>query len=182
LRVDFFKDEYEAISIGYISSFLRRDLLSLGLQLADNESLLSKHAHHAEGLVSLKVRAQIFTRVGTYVQRGSKFCFVVVLLGADTLLKFLNYCPISPCIQQPCPAALPGSLALAALPGSLARQPCPAALPGSLALAALLGSLARQLCPAVRPISTGFDARARSAVTALYYIGRSPNCMHALLS
>jgi uncharacterized metal-binding protein len=30
----------------------------------------------------------IFTRVGTYVQRGSKFCFVVVLvLVADTLIK-----------------------------------------------------------------------------------------------
>jgi hypothetical protein len=77
---------------------------------------------------------------------------VVVVLGADTLLKILHYCPISPCFQhiaalhaplpgsvarQPCPAALPGSLARqpcpAALPGSLARQPCPAALPGSLA-------------------------------------------------
>jgi hypothetical protein len=57
------------------------------------------------------------------------------------------------------------------LPDSLARQPCPAALPGSLA---------RQPCPAVRPISTGFDARARSAVTALYYSGRSPNCIRAL--
>jgi hypothetical protein len=48
--------------------------------------------------------------------------------------------------------------------------------------AALLGSLAQQPCPAVRPISTEFDARARSAVTALYYSGRSPNCMRALLS
>jgi hypothetical protein len=47
--------------------------------------------------------------------------------------------------------------------------------------AALLGSLAQQPCPAVRPISTEFDARARSAVTALYYSGRSPNCMRALL-
>jgi hypothetical protein len=35
--------------------------------------------------------------------------------------------------RQPCPAALPGSLALAALLGSLARQPYPAALPGSFA-------------------------------------------------
>jgi hypothetical protein len=73
------------------------------------------------------------------------------------------------------------------LPGSLARQPCPAALPGSLARqpcpAALPGSLAQQTCPAVRPISTGFDAAlARSAVTALYYSGTSPNCMRALLS
>jgi hypothetical protein len=43
---------------------------------------------------------------------------------------------------------LPGSLAPAALHGSLARQSCPAALPGSLARqpcpAALPGSLARQ--------------------------------------
>jgi hypothetical protein len=73
-----------------------------------------------------------FTRVGTYVQRGSKFCFVVVLLVVvgeslikillylpilfnftmlSSLLKILHYCPISPCIQQPCPAGLPGSLA-----------------------------------------------------------------------
>jgi hypothetical protein len=69
------------------------------------------------------------------------------------LLKFLHYCPISPCIQQPCPAALPGSLA---------RQPCPADLPWQPCSAALPGSLTRQPCPAVRPISTGFDARARS--------------------
>jgi hypothetical protein len=119
----------------------------------------------------LQTSEDLFTRVGTYVQRGSKFCFVVVVfLGADTLLKFLHYCPISPCIQQPCPAALPGSLARqpcpAALPGSIARQPCPAALPGSLARqpcsAALPGSLTRQPCPAVRPILTGFIARARS--------------------
>jgi hypothetical protein len=106
----------------------------------------------------LQTSEDLFTRVGTYVQRGSKFCFVVVVfLGADTLLKFLHYCPISPCIQQPCPAALPGSLARqpcpAALPGSIARQPCPAAMPGSLT---------RQPCPAVRPILTGFIARARS--------------------
>jgi hypothetical protein len=44
----------------------------------------------------------LFTRVGTYVQRGSKFCFVVVVvvllvLGADTLIRILHYCPISPC-------------------------------------------------------------------------------------
>jgi hypothetical protein len=43
-----------------------------------------------------------------------------------SLLKILHYCPISPCIQQPCTAALPVSLARqsfpAGLPGSLARQ------------------------------------------------------------
>jgi hypothetical protein len=95
----------------------------------------------SESMATLE--SEFFTRVGTYVQRGSKFCFVVVVvlvLGADTLLNFLHYCPISPCIQQPCP-------------GSLAQQPCQTALPGSLA---------RQPCPAVRPISTGFYARARS--------------------
>jgi hypothetical protein len=98
---------------------------------------------------------------GTYVQCGSKFCFVVVLLGADTLLKILHYCPILPCFQHIAPlhAPLPGSLARqpcpAALPGSLARQPCPVALPGNLSLqpcpATLPGNLARQPCPAALP-------------------------------
>jgi hypothetical protein len=77
---------------------------------------------------------QFFTRVCTYVQRGSKYCFVVVLvvvlLFLVTLVRILHFRPISPCFQL-----LPGSLAqepsLAALPCSLARQPCPAALPGS---------------------------------------------------
>jgi hypothetical protein len=45
------------------------------------------------------------------VQRGSKFCFVLVfvllLLGA-TLVR-IHYCPISPCFQHIAP--LPGSLA-----------------------------------------------------------------------
>jgi hypothetical protein len=60
--------------------------------------------------------------VRTYVQRGSKFCFVVfvvvvvlvlVLVLADTLLRILNYSPISPCFQHitPLHAPLPGSLA-----------------------------------------------------------------------
>jgi hypothetical protein len=77
----------------------------------------------------------IFTRVGTYVQRGSKFCFVILVL--DTLIRILHYCPISPFFQhiaplhaplscslawQPCPADLPGWQP--ALPASLARQPC----------------------------------------------------------
>jgi hypothetical protein len=57
-----------------------------------------------------------FTRVGTYVQRGSKFCFVVVLLVGESLIKILHYCPISPCFQHifaPLHTALPGSLARA---------------------------------------------------------------------
>jgi hypothetical protein len=95
-------------------------------------------------------------RVGTYLQRGSKFCFVVVVLG--TLLRMLHYCPISPCFQHFAPWHAPLHC-LAALPGSLARQPCPAALPavlpGSLAwqpcLAALSGSLARQPCTVALP-------------------------------
>jgi hypothetical protein len=80
----------------------------------------------------------VYTRVGTYMQRGSKFCFILVL--ADTLIKILPlynynmlsaYCTIACRLaRQPCPAAFPSSLA---------RQPCPAALPGSLA---------RQSCPA----------------------------------
>jgi hypothetical protein len=97
-------------------------------------------------------------RVRTY-NAGLSFALFFFFLGSASLLKILHYCPISPSIQQPCPAALPGSLArqpcLAALPGSLARQPCPAALPGSLARqlcpAALPGSLARQPCPAALP-------------------------------
>jgi hypothetical protein len=42
----------------------------------------------------------IFTRVGTYVQRGSKFCFVVLVIGTEILIKILHYCPISPCFQH----------------------------------------------------------------------------------
>jgi hypothetical protein len=78
-----------------------------------------------------------------FVRRGSKFCFVVVVVVLGTLLRILHYCPISPCFQHiapwpmACIHALPSSIARqpcpAALPGSLARQPCPAALPGSLA-------------------------------------------------
>jgi hypothetical protein len=80
----------------------------------------------------------IFTRVGTYVQRGSKICFVVllvlVLVLADTLSRILQHCPISPCFQH-------------IIAYSLARQPC-ARLPGSLARAcpAALRALAWQPC------------------------------------
>jgi hypothetical protein len=106
-----------------------------------SEQILSKNfvkTHVAE-----RVKTFIFNRVGTYVQRESKFCFVVVVVLADTytntalLSNFTMlsaYCTIASgsLARQPCPAALPGSLARqpcpAALPGSLARQPCPAAL------------------------------------------------------
>jgi hypothetical protein len=106
--------------------------------------------------------------VRTY-NAGLSFALFFFFLGSESLLKILHYCPISSCIQQPCPAApatLPGRLArqpcLAALPGSLARQPCPAALPGSFARppcpAALPGRLAQQPCPAALPgSSTNFD-------------------------
>jgi hypothetical protein len=127
----------------------------------------------------------IFTRVGTYVQRGSKFCFVLLLLGvrviAQNIALLSNFImhsaalPGSPghLARPPCPAALPGSLARqpcpAALPGSLARQLCPATLPGCLARppcpAALPGSLARQFNQ-FRPDL--MRALGRSAVTALY--------------
>jgi hypothetical protein len=54
--------------------------------------------------------------VRTY-NAGLSFALLLFLLflGSQSLLKILHYCPISPCIQQPC------------------RQPCPAALAGSLA-------------------------------------------------
>jgi hypothetical protein len=81
----------------------------------------------------------------TYVQRGSTICFVVVLLVllvvlADTLIRILHYCPISPCFQH---IIAPLHTALRAL----ARQPC-ACLPGSLARAcpAALHAHARQPC------------------------------------
>jgi hypothetical protein len=71
--------------------------------------------------------------VGTYVQRGSKYCFVVVLLG--TLVRILHFRPISPYFQL---LSILCHCMHVTLPGSLARQPC----------------------PIVRPILTGFDARA----------------------
>jgi hypothetical protein len=91
-----------------------------------------------------------FTRVGTYVQRGSKFCFVVLVvlvLVAESLVRILHYCPISPCFQPiiaPLHTALPGSLAHACPAAllSLARQPC-TRLPGTLARAAVQTSLNR---------------------------------------
>jgi hypothetical protein len=99
---------------------------------------------------------EIFTRVGTYIQRGSKFCFVVLVV-TDTLIRILHYCPISPWFQHiiayslvhACPAAL----------RALARQPC-ARLPGSLAracLAALRALLSRQ-------VQTGSAEFARASV------------------
>jgi hypothetical protein len=56
---------------------------------------------------------RMFTRVGTYVQRGSKFCFVVLVadrLNQNTaLLSYFTmlsaYSTIA-CTVQPCPAAL----------------------------------------------------------------------------
>jgi hypothetical protein len=164
---------------------------------ATTKQFCSELTHTGLQVISL----DIFTRVGTYVQRGSMFCFVVVVvvLGADTLLKILHYCPISPCFQHiiaPLHTALPGSLAhacpqpCARLPGSLARacpeafralarQPC-ARLPGSCC-----PDKSEQVQQNITPdTSTGFDMRAlsRSTFTALYYSGRSPNCMRALLS
>jgi hypothetical protein len=57
--------------------------------------------------------------IGTFVQRGSKFCFVVllVLVLVGTFVRILHFRLISPCFQlvsilQHCPAAMPGSSAL----------------------------------------------------------------------
>jgi hypothetical protein len=58
----------------------------------------------------------VFTRVGTYVQRGSKFCFVVVVvLGVTVIAQNIAFLSNF-------------TMHSAALLGSLARQPCPAAL------------------------------------------------------
>jgi hypothetical protein len=83
---------------------------------------------------------------------------VLVVVLADTLIKILHYCPISPFFQHiaplhaPLPSNLPRQSCPAAMPGSHARQPCPAAMPGSHARqpcpAAMPGSHARQPCPA----------------------------------
>jgi hypothetical protein len=100
------------------------------------------------------LKKRVFTRVGTYVQRGSMFCFVLLLLLLGVRVIAQNISLLSTFTMHS-----------AALPGSLARQPCPAALPGSLARQPCPGSLARQPCPAVRLISTGFDARARSLLS-----------------
>jgi hypothetical protein len=47
--------------------------------------------------------------------------FTLLILGSESLLKILHYCPISPCIQQPCPAVRPISTGFAARARSLAR-------------------------------------------------------------
>jgi hypothetical protein len=57
---------------------------------------------------------QLFTRVGTYVQRGSKFCFVVVVVLGVTVFA-QNIALLSNFTMHS--AALPPALA-----GSLARQ------------------------------------------------------------
>jgi hypothetical protein len=73
------------------------------------------------------------------------------------------------CCSQPCPVALPASLARqpcpAAFPGSLARQPCTAAFPGRLP---------RQPCPAALPASL---ARQPCRKVCKPFYGRRPACM-----
>jgi hypothetical protein len=101
-----------------------------------------------------------FSRVGTYVQRGSKFCFVVVLLLvgvidiAQNTALLSNFTMLSAYCSIACTLAMHMQPCHAALPGNLARQPCPEALPGRLArqdcLAGLPGRLARQPCPAAK--------------------------------
>jgi hypothetical protein len=58
--------------------------------------------------------------VRMYVQRGSKYCFVVLVLG-ESLVRILHFRPISSCFQLLC-------ILHVAFPSSLARQPCPARL------------------------------------------------------
>jgi hypothetical protein len=60
----------------------------------------------------------IVTRVGTYVQRGSKFCLLVLVttLSSQNTAFYTNFTMLSG-------AQLIATLH-AALPGSLARQPC----------------------------------------------------------
>jgi hypothetical protein len=63
--------------------------------------------------------ASIFTRVGTYVQRGSKFCFVVVVvvvLGVTVIAQNIAFLSNF-------------TMHSAALHGRLARQPCTAVRP-----------------------------------------------------
>jgi hypothetical protein len=141
----------------------------------------------------------VFTCVCTFVQRGSKFCFVV----ADTLLRNQNtefsnspilqfhhafrlqhitplHAPLlCSLVRQPCPAALPGSLAQQPCTVAFAWQHCPVALPASLARqpcpAALPGSLARQPCPAALParlaekFASCFTAVGRHACSIAYF-------------
>jgi hypothetical protein len=113
-------------------------------------------ACHAGGPGSIPGRCNNhFTRVGTYVQRGSKFCFVVVVVlffVVANLLRILHFRPLSPCFQM---LSILCHCMHVTLPGSLARQTCPADLPGRLARqtcpADLPGRLARQTCPAALP-------------------------------
>jgi hypothetical protein len=135
-----------------------------------------------------------------YVQRGSKFCFVLlVLVGVTDIAQntallsnftmLSAYCTVTCSLaRQPCQQALPGSLArqpcAAALPGNLARQYCQAAFFGSLARqpcsAALLGSLARQPCSAalfgsLAEILQVYYRRGRQNCKLFY--GRRPACI-----
>jgi hypothetical protein len=116
----------------------------------------------------------IFTRVGTFVQRGSKFCFVVALLGvrgiAQNIALLSNF-----------------TMHSAALPGSLTRQPCPAARPISTvfdAHARLLRShrtvlVAGQQTACARCCPDRFKLVFSPISPCFHYV--SPNCMRALL-
>jgi hypothetical protein len=96
--------------------------------LSKNHALMQarKYLKSALATADHDKQSDIATAGNGYSLRGSKFCFVVLLVLADTLIRILHYCPISPCFQHFAPLH-------AALPGSLPRQPCPADLPGSLA-------------------------------------------------
>jgi hypothetical protein len=80
----------------------------------------------------------LFTRVGTYVQRGSKFCFVVVLLLLGVTVIAQNIALLSNFTMHS-----------AALPGSLAQQACPAVRQISTEFDARARSLARSAVTAL---------------------------------
>jgi hypothetical protein len=46
----------------------------------------SKPFFHCKLLLFIEILLLVFTRVGTYLQRGSKFCFVVVVVVLLLLL------------------------------------------------------------------------------------------------
>jgi hypothetical protein len=131
-------------------------------------------ACHAGGPGSIPGRCNNhFTRVGTYVQRGSKFCFVVVVVlffVVANLLRILHFRPLSPCFQM---LSILCHCMHVTLPGSLARQTCPADLPGRLARqtcpADLPGRLARQPCP---------EAKYQIQLKILHYCPISPCFQH----
>jgi hypothetical protein len=74
----------------------------------------------------------LFTRVCTYAVRTTQvYCSCSCSCTSwDIIVRILHFRPISSCFQL---LIILCHCMYATLPGSLARQPCPAALPGSMA-------------------------------------------------